>query len=655
MTNKQRRAIVDEAKSKGYTGSYIDLFKQAMLNPSENQEVLMADTDQEKKDGLRPYHEAGRTDASMAFTDVPPNTPFNTVGMKRPIDIKKYDEQGHLVKSYESVPPGLTNIDSGPAKGTVLETPSRMQEGGVRDNTRVSIPELQDQEAFNPYSDLHLPPSGRVDYSGANVEDLLGVGSLLKAPVKAAAKNTYKINPFARKSIPVDESTWVRGIGKEGLDDLRSSGIVRSKNDGAYPQPYFGHSDGIKKVISSYGGGSDGVVLTLKGAPMKGVGAFPTGNPFIQTPAELIKLGDPRLRAYSATPHWLKGYRQINQTGGYNPGEYMNEMQPKVFPNQKRDAQWVNYTTEHDFAGRFPGETKSNRELGLEISNRNTVPLPPTPTVPKELRTKAQEGATVEPEAEPQEEQSWGDYLGFNNPLNATNFVNPFSNLFGPRLVTNEIKKRITDNIQPHGYKKNDMGPVERVKSAVIDDIAEPYSSRDMQKKGKGRSLAFQERTDLYKMMLGLDQVHNSIEKSEYAPTKGDPDKTYYKSNFTEKYIRSQLDEGREPEDLVGVGYHAPRMEVNVLGNFTIDQGEDEKGKYISYYDRWDLNPISDGKKGPAYYAEEAAKAVLGLKGPEVYGRVYYNYGGYRPMKAPSGIGSGLMSQRKNGAARSGQ
>lgn len=134
MTNKQRRSIVDEAKSKGYQGSYIDLFKQAALNPSGDQEVLTADTPLEKKEGLRPQHEAGRTDASMTFTDVPPNTPFNTVGMKAPIDIKKYDEQGHLVKSYENVPPGLTNIDSGPRSGTVLESPARMQEGGFFDN-----------------------------------------------------------------------------------------------------------------------------------------------------------------------------------------------------------------------------------------------------------------------------------------------------------------------------------------------------------------------------------------------------------------------------------------------------------------------------------------------------------------------------------------
>jgi len=90
---------------------------------------MIAQTPDQKQAGLRPFHEAGRTDASMAFPDVPPNTPFNTVGMKAPIDLKKYDEQGHLVKSYENVPPGLTNIDSGPARGMVLETPTRMQEG----------------------------------------------------------------------------------------------------------------------------------------------------------------------------------------------------------------------------------------------------------------------------------------------------------------------------------------------------------------------------------------------------------------------------------------------------------------------------------------------------------------------------------------------
>lgn len=202
MNNQDRRKIVNQAKADGYQGSYVDLFKQAAQDPA-----MVANTPEQKQAGLRPFHEQGKTDASMAFPDTPPNTPFNTVGMKAPIDIKKFDEQGHLVKSYDAVPPGLTNIDSGPNTGTVLETPSRMQDGG------------------------------------------------------------------------------------------------------------------------------------------------------------------------------------------YNPGEYMNEMEPRVFPNQQRDAQWVKYAEDHDFAGRFPGETRTNEQIGLQRSNRNTVPLPPNPVGAKELRIKAQEGA----------------------------------------------------------------------------------------------------------------------------------------------------------------------------------------------------------------------------------------------------------------------
>lgn len=135
MNNAERRRIVQEAKLNGYQGSYVDLFKQHAQNPQSRQEPLFtAVTDDEKEQGLRPLHEAGRTDASMAFKDVPPNTPFNTVGMKAPIDIKKFDKQGHLVKSYDAVPPGIQSLNTGPNEGTVIETPARMQGGGFFDN-----------------------------------------------------------------------------------------------------------------------------------------------------------------------------------------------------------------------------------------------------------------------------------------------------------------------------------------------------------------------------------------------------------------------------------------------------------------------------------------------------------------------------------------
>ena len=154
MTNAQRRQIINKAKAEGYQGSYVDLFKQAAQNPA----VVQHGT-QQSVDGLRPAHQAGNTDVSMAFTDVPPNTPFNTVGMKKPIDIKKYDRQGHLVKSYESVPPGIKSLNTGPGIGTVVETPAKYQYGGPKtggprvpalSDAEMSLKIIQEANAGNP-------------------------------------------------------------------------------------------------------------------------------------------------------------------------------------------------------------------------------------------------------------------------------------------------------------------------------------------------------------------------------------------------------------------------------------------------------------------------------------------------------------------------
>lgn len=127
IDNATRRAILDQAKAEGYEGSIVDLFRGSPSGP------IVASTPQEQSQGLRPYHQAGDTGASMVFPDVAPNQSFNTVGMKRPIDIKKFDKQGHLVESFENVPPGITDLPMGPNEGMVLETPSQFQTGGFKD------------------------------------------------------------------------------------------------------------------------------------------------------------------------------------------------------------------------------------------------------------------------------------------------------------------------------------------------------------------------------------------------------------------------------------------------------------------------------------------------------------------------------------------
>jgi uncharacterized membrane protein (UPF0127 family) len=139
MTNRERRELLDRHRASKFPGSIVDVLSAArqgrdLLSEFEQQQSMqVAQTPQQQQQGLRPAHQAGNVNQSMAFPNVPPNTPFNTMGMKAPIDIKKFDEQGHLVRSYDNVPPGVQNLPTGPQRGTVIETPSRMQAGGFND------------------------------------------------------------------------------------------------------------------------------------------------------------------------------------------------------------------------------------------------------------------------------------------------------------------------------------------------------------------------------------------------------------------------------------------------------------------------------------------------------------------------------------------
>jgi len=136
MDNATRRQLLMRHRQSGYPGSILDVFRAYdmgidLLGQFEQQNnIPVAQTPQQQQQGLRPAHQAGNISQSMIFPNVPPNTPFNTVGMKAPINIEKYDEQGHLVKSYENVPPGVQNLPTGPQRGTVIETPANMQAGG---------------------------------------------------------------------------------------------------------------------------------------------------------------------------------------------------------------------------------------------------------------------------------------------------------------------------------------------------------------------------------------------------------------------------------------------------------------------------------------------------------------------------------------------
>ena len=61
---------------------------------------------------------------------------FNTMNMQAPVNVDKYGPEGELVRSYESVPPGVGNLPMGDDIGTVIETPAEYKKGGFFSNVK---------------------------------------------------------------------------------------------------------------------------------------------------------------------------------------------------------------------------------------------------------------------------------------------------------------------------------------------------------------------------------------------------------------------------------------------------------------------------------------------------------------------------------------
>ena len=225
-------------------------------------------------------------------------------------------------------------------------------------------------------------------------------------------------------------------------------------------------------------------------------------------------------------------------------------------------------------------------------------------------------------------------------------------------------RENLAENINPRSYDfyKDDDAPgrtnpifgsepLQRLYNAIILDRKEPkrqseedlieldYNPEDIDYMS---DVAVEtERQDLLNLMLGLDQKYNSIEPAIYKPTRSkDADAKYYRSKVTEEQIRDKLkifsnkiNEGEyEGFDMTDLADLIMNMDAYgaVLGNYTLDQGVDEKGHYISYYDKWDVNPLSSGNRNYgdnllSRGLEDAIQSAVGIEPAELYGRIYYN------------------------------
>jgi len=199
----------------------------------------------------------------------------------------------------------------------------------------------------------------------------------------------------------------------------------------------------------------------------------------------------------------------------------------------------------------------------------------------------------------------------------------------------NLVKSQLAKNLNPYQYEQEvynedgssrTRGPGERVLRALV-------SKEDGQ--GDWQGQATKERKDLLSMMLSQKPEYDSIPVSDYRPSSSkDENAVYYSSPTSERTIREKL---KDPEFLKSFKPNSKGVMSlqdyfsdvergsgsNVLGKYTLNQGEDEKGKYVSYYDKWDLEPYKSGNKTLNTISNKAQE-LAGITPTELYGRVYY-------------------------------
>lgn len=258
------------------------------------------------------------------------------------------------------------------------------------------------------------------------------------------------------------------------------------------------------------------------------------------------------------------------------------------------------------------------------------------------------------------------------------------------KKIGKQITSNIASNIEPRGYtdgrstaKSQTMQDIENTinsakkftKAGILNEVS-PYrmatdefikssqfSTDSAIQNAAGES---KERVDLVNMWAGKPQKYGTVQKSEYKPTIGAEEGIqYYKLPGVEKdlfgsLIRTGIMEGKfnkpvkskqDLENALGIakgGFFSEVKDdsgkkvgymgtIRSLGEGTVSVGEDAKGPYISYYDKWDINPLAGASSAlPGWVPDVVVKGIdkvvtgvpekMGItSAPRVYGRIYFD------------------------------
>lgn len=150
--------------------------------------------------------------------------------------------------------------------------------------------------------------------------------------------------------------------------------------------------------------------------------------------------------------------------------------------------------------------------------------------------------------------------------------------------------------------------------------------------------------TDSWRLYLGLPQERGTFGVSDFRPTRegeGEPVPHYYKINDFWQNHRAQNDPEFFPTESSLVRYLVDEVRrqggraldeqgpLDPMGAFTWTHGSDANGPYLSYYDRYDLEPRMFKNHGPVKVENFIGKPF------EIYDRIYYDPQTYEPVPQP--------------------
>jgi peptidoglycan hydrolase-like protein with peptidoglycan-binding domain len=167
-----------------------------------------------------------------------------------------------------------------------------------------------------------------------------------------------------------------------------------------------------------------------------------------------------------------------------------------------------------------------------------------------------------------------------------------------------KLNKNLTKNIYPYSYDNLEkriwaagvLGKKEENREA-IDKDPRPYDK---------------EKLDALNLYAGVPQKNNTFRISNYKPSTSKDNINYYTFNKQDdRFVKNLIDyaylkskgaiDGSAKDYDIDVKGLVPDQEKNVMGNYKMSTGKDDRGTYVSFYDKWDLALMDFGKPFEIY------------------------------------------------------